>query len=121
MRMHMAELFVPMGGMLMIVAIVSLITRLIAAATLNRTIREALRSDPGSVALLADRLDPRPLWGDYLLGWIFLAFAVGLVLLGLTDDEGERNRLLRAAIVPAVVGGTVLAWSWFSTRSRPAR
>lgn len=116
----MAELFVPMAGMLMIVTIVSLIARLLAAIALNGTLREALRSDPGSVPILAGRLDARPLWGDFLLGWIFLALAVGLVLLGLTDDEGQRNELLRAAIVPAVVGVTVLGWSWFSTRRSAA-
>ena len=119
--MRMAELFVPMAGMLMIVAIVALITRLIATATLNRTIREALRTDAGSVPLLADRLDPRPLWGDFLLGWIFVAFTVGMILLGLTEDNGdERTEILRGAIVPGVVGATVLLYSWFARRGSAA-
>ncbi|HYJ30907.1 MAG TPA: hypothetical protein VEW25_11265 [Allosphingosinicella sp.] len=115
--MHMVGLFVPMAGMLMIVAITALITRLIASSVLNRTIREAMRSDPGSVPLLAERLEARPLWGDYLLGWIFVALAVGLVLLGLTErDDWHRMEILRGAIVPAVVGATVLGYSWFARR-----
>jgi len=115
--MYGVELFVPIAGMLMIVTIASLVTRLFAAMSLNRTIREAIRSHPESVVPLADRLDARPLWGDFLLGFIFLAFAAGLVLLGLTEpDHADRARILRAAIVPAVVGLTVLAWSWFSSR-----
>ncbi|HEX8642918.1 MAG TPA: hypothetical protein VF702_03280 [Allosphingosinicella sp.] len=115
--MYGAELFVPIGGMLMIVTITSLITRLLASMSLNRTIREAIRSHPESVAPLADRLDARPLWGDFLLGFIFLAFAIGLVLLGLTEaDEVDRARILRGAIVPTVVGLTVLVWSWFASR-----
>lgn len=113
----MVELFVPMAGMLMIVTITALITRLIASSVLNRTIREAMRSDPGSVPLLAERLEPRPLWGDYLLGWIFLALALALVLLGLTErDDWESRQLLRSAIVPVIVGATVLGYSWFARR-----
>jgi hypothetical protein len=85
--------------------------------SLNATIREAIRTHPQSVAPLAERLDARPLWGDFLLGFIFLAFAVGLVLLGLTEpDEADRTRMLRGAIVPALVGLTVLGWSWFASR-----
>ena len=114
----MAELFVPISGMLMIVALTALVTRLIAMASLNRTIRDALRTDPASVPLLVARLDPRPLWGDFLLGWIFIAFAIGMVLLGLTDpDESERTEMMRAAIVPALVGVTVLVYSWFAGRA----
>ena len=119
--MQMVDLFVPMAGMLMIVAITALITRTIAMASLNKTIREALRSDPGSIPVLATRLEPRPLWGDYLLGWIFAALAVGMVLLALTEpDESDRPEMLRAAIVPALVGATVLAYSWFARRSSPS-
>ena len=116
--MGIVQLFVPMAGMLMIVAIAALITRTIAMASLNKTIREALRSDPGSIPVLASRLEPRPLLGDYLLGWIFLALAVGMALLAITEpDEGDRPEMLRAAIVPALVGATVLAYSWFAQRS----
>jgi hypothetical protein len=119
--MHIEEVFVPMAGMLMIVSIVALATRAIAAASLNRTIREALRSDPGSVPILAERLDARPLWGDYLLGWIFVAFTVALLLLALTDDDaGARREMLRGAIVPAIVGATVLTYAWFSSRRAAA-
>jgi hypothetical protein len=115
--MHIEEVFVPMAGMLMIVSMVALATRVIAAASLNRTIREALRSDPGSVPILAERLEARPLWGDYLLGWILIAFTVALVLLGLTDRDAEaRSDMLRGAIVPAIVGATVLVYSWFAAK-----
>ena len=115
--MRMVEIFVPMAGMLMLVSMLALVTRAIAAVALNRTIREALRTDPGSVPILAERLEPRPLWGDYLLGWIFVAFTVALILLAITDRDPEaRSDMLRSAIVPAIVGITVLAYSWFASR-----
>ena len=62
MAMDIGEMYVAMAAMAMIVAVIALLTRLIAAALLNRTIREALRTDPGSVSLLAERLDRHPPW-----------------------------------------------------------
>lgn len=118
----MVELFVPIAGMVMLVAMVGLVTRLIAAAMLNRTIREAMRSDSGSVPLLVDRLDRHPPWGDALLGWIFLALAVALALLGLTEDDPiERREMLRATIVPVVVGAAVLLYTRYAARKAPIR
>ena len=114
------EVFVPLGAFVMIVVSVSLLTRLIATAMLNRTIREALRSDPGSVPLLADKLEQRQPWADELLGWIMLAFAVAIVLLGLFEDHYEQRDMFQAAIIPAVIGLVVLAYCrLMATRTRP--
>ena len=118
--MDIGEMYVAMAAMAMIVAVIALLTRLIVAALLNRTIREALRTDPGSVSLLAERLDRHPPWGDALLGLIFLALAAAMVLLGLTDEDRDaRQQLIRAAIVPAVVGVTVLLYTRYATRNAP--
>jgi NhaP-type Na+/H+ or K+/H+ antiporter len=114
----MVELFVPIGAFIMMTAMLALITRLIATAFLNRTIREAMRTDPGSVPLLVDRLDRHAPWGDALLGWIFLALAVALALLGLTEhDPEQRQEMLRATIVPVVVGVAVLIYAHLSARN----
>lgn len=104
------EVFIPLGLFAMITVSVALVCRLIATASLNKTIREALRSDPGSVPVLTGRLEARQPWADALLGWIFLAFAVAIGALALFE-EGERQReMLQAAVVPAVVGLTVLIY-----------
>jgi hypothetical protein len=116
----MIELFVPMAAFIMIAVVVGLITRLIATASLNRTIREAMRSDPQAVPLLVERLDRHPPWGDALLGWVFLALAVAIALLGLTEsDPDQRQEMLRARIIPVVVGVAVLAYARFSARGTP--
>ena len=104
------EIFVPLAAFVMITVSLGLITRLIATAILNRTIREALRSDPGSVPLLAEKLEQRQPWADELLGWIMLAFALGIVLLALFEDSYDRNEMYQAAIVPALIGVVVLVY-----------
>lgn len=118
--MGMVELFVPMAAFIMIAVVMGLITRLIATAILNRTIREAMRTDPGSVPMLVERLDRHPPGGDSLLGWIFLALAAALALLGISDeDPHDRQEMLRSTIVPIVVGVTVLVYARYEARNAP--
>jgi hypothetical protein len=114
------EIFVPLGAFAMITISVALVCRLIATASLNRTLREALRSDPGSVPVLADKLEARQPWADALLGWIFLAFAAALVGLALFEDPVDRREMLQAAVIPVVIGITVLVYvSFAARRARP--
>ena len=116
--MDVDELFVPIAVFMSMTVMLSLITRLIATGMLNRTIREALRSDPGSVPVLAGRLEARQPWADSLLGWIFLAFALALLVFGLMEpDEDRRGDLLRAVVLPAIVGATIFAYTHFARRT----
>jgi hypothetical protein len=88
-----------------------------ATAALHRTVREALRSDPQSVPLLIQRLDRHAPWGDALLGWVFLALAVAMALLALTESDAEqRTDMLRTTIIRVVIRVAVLAYSRFSAR-----
>jgi quinol-cytochrome oxidoreductase complex cytochrome b subunit len=116
--MGMVELFVPIAAFMTMAVMVGLITRLIATGMLNRTIREAMRSDPGSVPLLAQRLEARQPWADSLLGWIFLAFALALLVLGLLEADPERRPdMLKSAVIPAIVGAAVLLYIRFARPS----
>ena len=118
--MYPAEILIPLGLFFMITVSVGLLTQLIATAMLNKTIRDALRSDPGSVPLLADKLEARQPWADSLLGWIFIAFAVALAGLALFEDGEDRLGLLKATVVPVVVGITVLLYVRFARPRTPA-
>lgn len=105
----MVELLMPLAVFGSFVLVVGQLARLGSNLSLNRTLREALRSHPASVPVLAERLDSRQPWADSLIGWIFIAFAIGLVLLALFDpDAGDRREAVQAAIVPLVVGVVVL-------------
>jgi hypothetical protein len=120
MDMNIVQLFVPLGAFVMLVVSLRLITRLVATAMLHRTIREAMRSDAASVPLLAERLEQRQPWADELLGWILLAFAAGMVLLGLFEDAEDRRQILQGAIVPVVIGITILVYCrMMAPRHRP--
>lgn len=117
----MVELLVPLAAIAVFAVIIGLITRLIATGMHHRTIRDALRHDPGSVPMLVERLEARSPWADAMLGWIFIAFAIGVALLALTDpDADERAEMLRATIVPFVIGVTVLLFTRWARPKRPA-
>lgn len=118
--MGMAEVLIPIALFASMTLAVGLITRLIATGMLNRTIREALRSDPGSVPLLAERLEARQPWADAMVGWVFIALALAMALLAVTDeDPNDRMEMLRGAIIPLIVGATVLVYVRFAARSAP--
>jgi len=111
------EIFAPLGAFFMITVVVALVTRLIATAMLNKTIREALKSNPDSVPLLVARLEARQPWADALLGWIFLAFAAALAGLALFEGPHEQIRMLQAAVIPVVIGLTVLIYCRIAGRA----
>src|SRR5688572_30442316 len=108
--MSAVEIFIPLGAFFMFTIWMALLTRLFATAMLNKTIREALRSDPGSVPALVEKLEARQPWADALLGWIFLAFAAAILGLALFEDGETQRNMFQAAIVPVVVGLTVLVY-----------
>lgn len=113
------EILVPLAAFAMLAMMVHLVARLFAFISLNRTIREALRSHAESVPLLAERLEQRQPWADALLGWILIALGVGIGLLAVLFESGERRLdQLQAAFVPTFVGIVVLIFIALSRRSR---
>ena len=112
----MDSLLMPFAVFGSFVLVVGQLTRLFADISLNRTLREALRSDPGSVPLLAARLGARQPWADALIGWIFIAFAAGIILISLFEGPEDRRDMLQTSIVPLIVGIVVLAYVAWAKR-----
>lgn len=112
----MVEVLVPLGVIGWMVVIVGMIARLFSNISLNRTIREALRTSPESVSVLAERLDSRQPWENELIGWVFIAFALGLAAIGLLQGAPQWRQTLEASIVPALAGLVVLIFVRFRHR-----
>jgi len=112
----MVELLVPLGVLGWMVVMVGMIARLFSNISLNRTIREALRSNPESVPILVERLDRRAPWENELIGWVFVAFAVGIVLIGVLEGPPRLREALEVAIIPGLAGVVVLGFVRFSRR-----
>lgn len=106
----LAELFVPIAGMAMIFGIVASICGVITTGMLHSTLKEAMRSHPESVPALTAALRARAPWADALLGWVLLAFGATIVVLALFEDEPQRTEMLRASIIPFVIGIVVLIY-----------
>ena len=106
----MMDILVPLGAFAMFALVMGQLGRLFSNLSLNRTLREALRSNPDSVPILAERLDARQPWADALIGWVFIALAVGLALMALFEERYEQQQILQGAIVPLVIGATVIAY-----------
>ena len=117
----MVEVLVPLGVIGWMAVMVGMIVRLFSNISLNRTIREALRSSPESVSILAERLDTRHPWENELIGWVFIAFAVGIVLVGLLDGSAHWRETLEVAVIPGLAGVVVLFFVRFSRRGNHAR
>ena len=112
----MSDILVPLGALAMLAFMTAQIAQLFSNISLNRTLREALRNHPEAVASLAGKLGGRQSQGDALVGWIFIAFAVGLVLMGLLEP-GEKRQVIQAAIVPLIVGIVVLGYARLAKRN----
>lgn len=110
----MIDVLIPLGVIGWMVVIVGMVARLFSNISLNRTIREALRSSPESVPVLAQRLDSRAPWENELIGWVFITFAIGIVLMGLLDGSLQWRQTCGVAIIPGLAGIIVLLYVRFS-------
>ena len=110
----LVEMFVPIAGMAMIFGIVASICGIITTGMLHSTLREAMRSHPESVPALSAALRARAPWADALLGWVLIALGATIVVLALFEDEPQRMEMLRASVIPFVIGIVVLLYLRFA-------
>ena len=114
----MVDILVPLGVIGWMTVMVGMIVRLFSNISLNRTMREALRSSPESVPMLAERLDARQPWENELIGWVFIAFAVGILLMGMLERSTDWRQTLGVAIIPGLAGIVVLLFVQLSKRGK---
>jgi len=113
------EIVLPLAVLGMLLLFVDQLRRLISHAILNRTIRKALETDPGSASLLIAKLDRPRRWPDALAGWIMLVAGIAIAVAGLFDNVAEQGETFQIAGIAIVLGLGVLVYAWFIQRSAP--
>ena len=108
------EILVPLGAFAMLATIIGMLTGVIATGMHHRTIREALKTHPESAPVLIAALYSRAPWAEPLLGWILLTLAAIIAILALFEDPLAQREMLKAAVVPAVLGVVTLAYLRFA-------
>lgn len=116
----MVEVFVPLGALAMMSLFIAQLCRLVSHATLNRTIRKALDTDPPSARLLIEKLERRTRWSGGLVGWIMVVVGIAAGAIGLTGPNEDPTDTIQVAIVSIVVGLGFLSYAWWAARSTPA-
>lgn len=102
------------------VLIVSHLARIFRTQMLQKTIREALRSDSGATAALLDKIDEQQPAGsgDARTGLVLLALGAALFCYGLIQGDADDIRNLSGiALFPVFVSIALLGRVWFLRRS----
>ncbi|KAB7648621.1 hypothetical protein [Polymorphobacter fuscus] len=119
--METRELIIAMTVFVAIVAVVALITGVIGKAISNKTVREALRASPETVALVNQRLMARRRWRPEAVGLLVMALGAALAGAALIGPVEQRVVLLQLALLPGFVGAALVGLRWLpANRDGPA-
>lgn len=114
--MDLESILIPLGAFVAIVAVFGMFTGLIGQWITNRTVREALRSSPENLKLVADKMQRRRQWSPETWGLIGIAIGAAMAVAGLIGDPADRIALLQIALLPGFVGAALLGQRWLPKR-----
>jgi hypothetical protein len=117
--MDIEGLLVPLGVFAAVVAVFGLVTGLIGHWVTNNTLREALRTSPENVALVANKLQQRRPVNTETWGLLGIALGAALAGAGLIGAPETRVALLQAALLPGFIGGALFGQRWLPARKSP--
>ena len=115
--MDAESVLIPLAGMALVAGLLALVTNVIGQWIVNRTMREALKSSPENLALVADKLAARRPWNLENWGLISMAVGAALAVAGLIGDPASRTVLLQTALLPGFVGAALFGQRWLPKRS----
>ena len=115
--MEASELMVSLAGLLAITAIFALITGVLRYWMINRTMREALKSQPEQMALVSDKLGMRADFNFDLWGLIGIATGAALAVAGVIGEAAQQTLLLQSALLPGFIGVALIGQRWLPRRA----
>jgi hypothetical protein len=116
----MADALLPIAVIAIMAVILLAIIRLFETMAFGRMIKAAMRDHPESIPLLVDKIGTRRPISDALAGWLLLALAVAMLIYAGTTSGEEQTGLAKAAIFPAILGATIIAYLRISNSRKSA-
>ena len=106
----MADVLLPIAIIVIMGVILLAIIRLFETMVVGRLIKAAMRDNPDSVPLLLEKIGTRRPLSDALAGWMLIGLAVAMLVYAGMMSGDEQVEFAKAAIFPAILGATIIAY-----------
>jgi uncharacterized protein YneF (UPF0154 family) len=110
--MDAEAILIPIAGMVFVAGLVGLVTGLFGQWISNRTLRDALKSNPENLAIMADKLHMRRPWNTELWGLVGMATGAALAVAALIGAPETRTLLLQTSLLPGFIGAALFGQRW---------
>ena len=118
--MSAEEVLIPLAGMALVAVMLGLITGVIGQWISNRTLREALRSNPEQARMIINRMGKQRRLNSDGIGLVAMAGGAALAVAALIGPAADRVAVLQVAVLPGFIGAAVFALRWLSPRRQGA-
>jgi uncharacterized protein YneF (UPF0154 family) len=110
------SVLIPLGVFAAFVAIVALFTGLAGLWVVNRTMREALKTNPDSLPLLTGQMQQRRPWNLEIWGLVGMATGAALAVAAAIGAPEARTLLLQTSLLPGFIGAALFGQRWLPRR-----
>jgi len=115
--MGVESIVIPLALFAAIVALVWLLTAMVTQMSMARTLRDAARTSPENLGLIAERLvAPRGGSAAEIAGFVGVGTGAALGIAALIGDAAMRTPILQGALLPLFIGGAMLLQGWLMRR-----
>ncbi len=106
----MAGDFAALAALVMMTILILAFLRLLETVVVGQLIKAALQHHPESVSGLAAKLGRHRSLVDEIFGWVLTALAAGLAIFGMLGGGSDPSFIVKFAVVPAIIGLTIIAY-----------
>lgn len=112
----MYDLVLPIAVLALLLLAVRIVLAFLMGWINARTVRDAIKHDRADVVELAAALQGNPPPTVGIVGAIFMALGLALLLGALLTEGTERTESIRIALIAVLIGGVMAFYQW---RRRP--